>query len=131
MLSVTELHELSVTRLREATALFIAKEYSGSAYLSGYAVELTFKRKICVVLNWKGFPETRSEFNGLHSFKIHDLKLLAFLAGLTEVLGTKYVQAWSDVMTWSPDDRYRRPATLNADHARKMLAAASHLVSNL
>ena len=50
---------------------------------------------------------------------------------VTHVLGTKYVQVWSDVMTWSPDDRYRRPATLNADHARKMLAAASHLVSNL
>lgn len=62
MLSVTELRELSVTRLREATVLFIAKEYSGAAYLCGYAVELTLKSKICMVLNWAGFPETRSEF---------------------------------------------------------------------
>lgn len=97
MLTIADLEMLARTRLREATALFIAKEYSGSAYLSGYAVELTLKGKICMVLNWEGFPETRSEFNGLQSFKIHDLEILAFLAGLTHVLGTKYVQAWSDV----------------------------------
>ncbi|RSZ55340.1 hypothetical protein HF313_06535 [Massilia atriviolacea] len=131
MLTIADLETLARTRLREATALFIAKEYSGSAYLSGYAVELTLKGKICMVLNWEGFPETRSEFNGLQSFKIHDLEILAFLAGLTHVLGTKYVQAWSDVTGWSPDDRYRRPGSLNAAYAKKMLAAASLLVSRL
>lgn len=131
MLSVTDLRELSITRLREATVLFIAKEYSGSAYLSGYAVELTLKGKICVVLNWTEFPETRSEFEKLQSFKIHDLKVLAHLAGLNNLLGTRYVSAWSEVTAWSPEDRYHRPHTLNADYARKMLAAASHLVSRL
>ena len=131
MLSVSALWELANTRLREATALYVAKEYAGSAYLSGYAVELMLKARICLTLDWEGFPETRAEFAHLQSFKIHDLKTLAVLSGLHRKLGTKYAGPWSNVETWSPEDRYRPAGPLSCDHARRMLASASYLVRKL
>jgi len=53
----------------------------GSAYLSGYVVELALKARICRTLKWRGFPEKRNEFEGLQTFKTHDLDVLLSLSG--------------------------------------------------
>ena len=56
MIDRTELRKIASERLKDADALLAADRYDGAIYLGGYVVELALKSRICVVLNWKGFP---------------------------------------------------------------------------
>lgn len=131
MLAIAELEELARVRLHEATALFVARQFDGSAYICGYAVELILKAKICATLRWDGYPESRKEFEHFSSFRIHDLHTLLSLTGSQEKIRTKYTSHWSNVSSWSPADRYRRAGSVSAGRARAMLASASFLVRSL
>ncbi len=59
--------------------MFNGKRYDGAVYLSGYAVELTIKARICKTLKWPGFPETNNEWKDLQSSKTHKLEVLLLL----------------------------------------------------
>ncbi len=65
MILKAELRRIAVARLADAELLLQAKRFDGASYLSGYAVEIGLKLRICKTLKWQGFPETNSEFNGL------------------------------------------------------------------
>ncbi|MDM5179059.1 hypothetical protein PO883_17825 [Massilia sp. DJPM01] len=130
MLTIAELEKLSRTRLHEATALLIAQQFDGAAYLSGYAVELILKARICVNLRWNGYPESRKEFEGLTSLRTHDLEILLDLTGCQEKVRTKYNAHWSNVSKWSPEERYR-PSGAVPKEVRARLASASFLVRNI
>jgi len=79
----------------------------GAAYLCGYAVELALKARICITLNWEGFPQTRSEFDGFSSFKTHRLDVLLVLSGQEQRIKTEQLREWSAVVTWDPEARYK------------------------
>ncbi|HBB88531.1 MAG TPA: hypothetical protein DC047_13040 [Blastocatellia bacterium] len=71
MIEHGELLEIAEERLKDAEALLAAGRYDGAIYLGGYVVELALKSCICRILNWKGFPQTRSEFQNYQSFRTH------------------------------------------------------------
>ncbi|MDQ1922105.1 hypothetical protein [Massilia pseudoviolaceinigra] len=131
MLTIADLEQLARTRLGEATALLIARQFDGSSYLSGYAVELILKARICVHLDWKGYPETRKEFEKYTSLRTHHLETLLDLTGLHKRVRTKYDYYWSNISEWSPEDRYRASGCVTEEIARARVAAASFLVRNL
>jgi hypothetical protein len=73
MLLKSDLKRIASARLADAEALFLANRLDGAAYLCGYVIEITLKLRICKTMQWLGFPESRKEFEGLLSFKTHDL----------------------------------------------------------
>ncbi|HEX8610568.1 MAG TPA: hypothetical protein VF800_04705 [Telluria sp.] len=131
MLTIPDLEKLARTRLHEATALLIARQFDGSAYLSGYAVELVLKARICINLDWMGYPESRKEFEGFTSLRTHDLEILLDLTGLQEKVRNKFGSHWSNVHVWSPEERYRRAGAMPEREVRARLASASFLVRNI
>lgn len=130
MIDHTELRKIAQERLRDAEALLAAGRYDGAIYLGGYVVELSLKSRICRILKWKGFPQTRSEFQNLQSFKTHDLDVLLSLAGAEDQIKTGYLAEWSAVAAWDPEARYnpigiasKTDAELLIESARKLLGA--------
>lgn len=99
MINEPELKKIADERLKDAEALLLAGRYDGAIYLGGYVVELALKSRICRTLNWKGFPQTRSEFQKYLSFKTHDLDVLLSLAGAEDSIKTGYFAEWSAVAT--------------------------------
>lgn len=117
-----ELKELAATRLREAEILFAARQYSGAAYLCGYAVELALKARICKLLGTEEYPGS-----GKHkgAFTVHDLEQLVFLAGLRPKLhkGTPLFANWMVTAPWRPEIRYTAPEQFSQERARQILDA--------
>jgi len=106
MIDQAELRKIAEERLKDADTLLEAGRYDGAIYLGGYVVELSLKSRICSVLKWKGFPQTRGEFHNFLSFKTHDLDVLLSLSGAEDEIKTKYLAEWSAVATWDPEARY-------------------------
>jgi len=52
MITRTELRNLAKARLKESKILFDSKQYDVATYLSGYAIELALKARICRTLKW-------------------------------------------------------------------------------
>jgi HEPN domain-containing protein len=130
MIDHNDLRRIAQERLRDAEALLAAGRYDGAIYLGGYVVELSLKSRICRILNWKGFPQTRSEFQNFQSFKTHDLDVLLSLAGADDQVKTGYLAEWSAVATWDPEARYnpiggasRADAELLIESARTLMGA--------
>lgn len=130
MINRTDLRNIAVERLKDAEALLAAGRYDGAIYLGGYVVELSLKSCICGILKWKGFPQTRSEFQNYLSFKTHDLDVLLSLSGSEDKIKTKYLAEWSAVASWDPEARYnpigsasKTDAELLVEAARKLLGA--------
>lgn len=81
MKSVRDLRSISKGRLRDAEVLLGARRFDGAVYMCGYAVEIALKARACNALGWRGFPESSKEFEGLQSFRTHNLELLLHLSG--------------------------------------------------
>lgn len=77
MLAKHDVRRLARARLADAEVLHERRRYDSAIYLCGYAVELGLKTRICRILKWNGYPWTRKEFEGLQSFRTHDLDLLS------------------------------------------------------
>lgn len=131
MIDLTELRKIAEDRLKDAEALLAAARYDGAIYLGGYVVELALKRRICVTLNWKGFPQTRTEFQNYQSFKTHNLDVLLTLAGVEEKVKTGYFAEWSAVATWDPEVRYDPIRQANKDDAELIIESARKLLGAL
>jgi HEPN domain-containing protein len=114
--------------LRDAEVLFGGRRYDGAVYLCGYAVELTLKARICRTLRWDGFPETRSEFQDVNSFKTHDLEALLHLSGREAVVRTRHASDLSVVITWDPESRYSRTGTATRADALYMIESTRRLM---
>ena len=69
MIALPDLIIIANDRLSDAEALYFAGRYSAAAYLSGYAIEVSLKHKICITLNWSEFPQTNAEFKKLWMFE--------------------------------------------------------------
>lgn len=130
MIDLTELGKIAEERLKDAEALLAAGRYDGAIYLGRYVVELSLKSRICRILNWKGFPQTRTEFQNYQSFKTHNLDVLLSLSGVEDKIKTRYLAEWSAVATWDPEARYnpiggasKSDAELLIESARRRMGA--------
>lgn len=131
MLTAANLKALARARLADAEALLRSRRFDGAAYLCGYVVELALKARICRTLRWSGFPEKRSEFDGLQSFKTHDLDVLLRLSGREQYIKVNLFPEWTAVNQWNAEARYQPVGTVNAPAVRSMLAAARKLLLKL
>lgn len=131
MLSAADLKNVARARLADAEALLTAGRLDGSAYLSGYVVELALKARICRTLRWPGFPEKRREFEGLQSFKTHDLDVLLRLSGREQYIKVKLFPEWTVVSQWNPEARYQAVGTVSAATAQNMISAAQKILAKL
>jgi len=131
VISIEELRTLAKARLDDATLLFTNFRPDGALYLGGYAVELALKARICTTLNWKGFPEKRSEFENLQSFKTHKLDVLLTLSGHEQRVKSDYLWAWSAVALWDPEARYRPIGKTPQIDVALLLIAAEALLEAL
>lgn len=114
----------TAARLKDAEILWEAKRFDGASYLSGYAVEIGLKLRICKTLKWLGFPETNGEFQGLVSFKTHDLDVLLRLSGIEEQMKLNFFAEWSDLKPWKPELRYAITGSASQISAQEMISAA-------
>lgn len=128
MITIRELQSLCRDRVKEAEALMKAKLYDGAFYLSGYAIEIGLKKRICRTLCWTdGYPKTNAEFTNLQSFKTHDLDILLHLSGIEDKIKEHFFSEWSIVTAWKPEIRYAS-RTKTAQMANGMLAAVKVLL---
>lgn len=130
MLLIAALRTLAKERLDDAEALLKAKRYDAGIYLCGYAVEHALKARICRTLGWDGYPDTRKEFEGYSSFRVHNLDVLLSLSGKGKAVKPAFMAYWSKVNTWDPSVRYRSPAATDK-HLQEMIAASRVLLRKL
>lgn len=82
-------------------------------------------------MRWSGYPSTRTEFEGLQSFKTHDLDVLLHLTGKEQVIRASLLAEWSAVAQWNPEARYKPIGTATAADAQLMIAAAEVLLKKI
>jgi len=131
VISIAELRAISQARLEDARILLLNGRFDSAKYLCGYAVELALKARICMTLNWNGFPEERREFENLTSFKTHKLDVLLVLSGQEQRIKSEHLQAWSAVANWDPELRYRRVGVAEPIEVTFMLIGAEVLLKVL
>ena len=131
MISVLDLKSISKGRLRDAQVLQKAGRFDGSVYMCGYAVEVALKARACRTLKWLEFPETNKQFEGLQSFKTHNLEILLHLSGAEGRIRSKFIAEWSIVLGWNPETRYRKMGTATKQNAVDMISAAKRLMGAL
>ena len=109
MLNRNKLQKLALIRLEEAQILLNNRQFSGSYYLSGYAIECALKA--CIAKNVKqfDFPDKKI-VNQSYS---HDLLNLLGVAGLKsrkeadELLNPEFSANWEMVEKWDETSRYK------------------------
>ncbi|TKJ47575.1 hypothetical protein CEE34_02910 [Candidatus Aerophobetes bacterium Ae_b3a] len=131
MLSRKDIKKIAKTRLTDARILLNNKRWDGAVYLCGYAIELGLKCKICEILNWQEYPETRSEFNDYRTFKTHNLDVLLHLSGIESHIKANYLSDWSIVAKWKPEARYEPVGKVRLSDAKEMLKATQKLLKAL
>jgi len=131
VISVQDLEDIARARLEDSEVLYEAKRYDGAAYLCGYVVELALKAKICDTLGWKGFPETKREFENYRSFRTHSLDVLLSLTGVEQEVKTKLLAEWSIVAKWDPEVRYKPIGTAKPEDADLMIESTKALLAIL
>jgi len=131
MIDRKHLKEIAKARLADSEVLWRSARYDGAVYLCGYAVEVALKARICRTLKWQEFPETRSEFQNLQSFKVHDLDALLHLSGIEARIKTRYMTDWSIVATWEPEARYKVIGSASKQDAQDMISATRNLLATL
>jgi hypothetical protein len=127
MIDLRVLKYLASQKRKDAEVLFRLKRNNGAIYLMGYALEFSFKRKVCQTLGFNnGFPESSSELNlytlqiaqfnsisstisltQLRQIKNHDLNQLLIYSGAQTRIINSYLNEWLLVRNWSPENRYR------------------------
>ena len=125
MLAQSDIQKLIKLRLKDANALLQKKRYHGAIYMSGYAVELSLKNKICDLYQFtNGFPEAKNELqsynlntnqnlislktiNSFTDIMNHDLNTLLTYSGEEIKIKQNYFPEWQIVFTWNPKMRYK------------------------
>ena len=131
VISTKDLRAIARARLRDAQVLLRAKRFDGAWYLSGYAIELALKARICRTLKWPGFPESAQDFKGLQSVKTHDLEVLLRFSGVEDRVKAKRMAEWFVVLDWNPEKRYQANRLSTAQEAAYMLECVERLLEVL
>jgi hypothetical protein len=121
----TDFQQIAILRLEEAETLLNQGKYNGCCYLAGYALESALKAVICQQMdNDDFFDILKSET--VRAFKIHNLKELIILAGLSRkyddlrlnnsILHDNWLVIFDEIR-WSEQLRYQISMTQqNAEH---------------
>ena len=128
MLKRQELRKIAQARLRDAEVLFRAKRYDGAFYLCGYALEVALKARVCTSLRWQEFPATAGEFQGLTSFRTHDLDILLLLSGREQQVRSNHTAAWAVVVKWEPESRYRPIGSATRQQTQDMIDTVKRIM---
>jgi HEPN domain-containing protein len=131
MTSTKDLRSIARARLRDAQVLLQAKRLDGAYYLSGYAVELALKARICRTLKWNGFPDGPSDFKGLQSLKTHDFATLLRFSGLESKIRRDVMTEWSVVVKWNPERRYQAIGSSTPEQTVDMLQCVERLLKKI
>ena len=131
MIAVGDLDKISGARLEDAKLLLAAHRFDGAVYMCGYAVEVALKARVCRTLGWPEFPMSLKEFQGLTSFKTHDLDLLLRLSGQEANIKQNYFVDWNAVAVWNPEARYRPIGSAVKSDADTIISAVETLLQVL
>jgi len=131
MISTKDLRAIARARLRDAQVLLKAKRFDGAFYLSGYAVELALKARICRTLKWPGFPQSGREFEDFRSLRTHSLEVLLKFSGVEERVTARRAAEWSVVAEWDPEKRYQAVGVLKPLEAEQMVRYVERLLEIL
>jgi len=131
MISTKDLRVIARARLRDAQVLLKAKRFDGAVYLSGYAVELALKARICRTLKWREFPQSGREFEDFRSLRTHSLEVLLKFSGVEERVTAKRAAEWSVVADWDPEKRYQAIGALKPLEAEQMVKYVERLLEIL
>jgi HEPN domain-containing protein len=131
MISPKDLRTIARARLRDAQVLLKAKRFDGAFYLSGYAVELALKARICRTLKWRDFPQSGREFDDFRSLRTHDLEVLLKFSGFEQRVTAKALKEWSVVAKWNPEKRYQAIGLLKPPEAAEMVRYVERLLEVL
>lgn len=143
------LKELVKERLKDAEALLYKRRYHASIYMSGYAIEIALKYKICKMYYFsKGFPENAGEFQSYYSttkkslrflrqtikhvkdIRHHDLPKLLFYSGDEYQIKQNLLNEWSMVISWNPEMRYKI-ASVRKKNANNNLNATKAIINEI
>jgi hypothetical protein len=130
MIQLQTLKYLVKNKMRDAEVLLANDRFPASIYLAGYAVEIALKYKICKMLQFNEFPESRQElsvyirqFNqnsfyalpsSISDIRNHDLGRLLIFSGIEYRVKNNLLKEWVIVNTWNPESRYRKVRVLKA-----------------
>ncbi len=129
MITVQELRDLSLARQEDASELHRAGRYDAAMYLSGYAVELALKARICETLGWREFPSVPGEFRKYQSLRTHELNILLEFSGIKERVNAEYTAAWKFVVeNWGAHWRYLPVGSANASAGSQMIESVAALL---
>ena|SRR6185503_7875103 len=131
MISRIDLRKIARARLADSNILFANGRYDGAVYLSGYAIEVALKARICQTLKWSEFPASSKEFESYRSLRTHDLDVLLHLSGIENKIKTNHLTDWSIIATWDPQARYKSMSAVKRADASKMLGAVKRLLQVL
>jgi HEPN domain-containing protein len=131
MIETKDLRMIARARLRDAQVLLKAKRFDGAFYLSGYAVELALKARICRTLKWREFPQSGREFEDFKSLRTHDLEVLVKFSGFAERVTARALTEWSLVAKWNPEKRYQAIGMLKPLEAAEMVKYVERLLEIL
>lgn len=127
-----ELRKLARSRLQESEILFSERKYDAAVYLSGYAIELSLKARICKTLKWTQFPET--SIKNPQTFKTHHLETLLGLSGIESKVKLVAHVEWTmitQIIKWNPEIRYDKIGTQTKQDAINMLNSVKTLLKIL
>lgn len=131
MISTTDLLGIVKERLADVETLLKDDRYNGAVYLCGYAVEIALKHKICLTLNWDGFPSSNREFEKYKSLKTHDLDALLSFTGIEKEIREDYLLDWSAMKIWNLEARYNRLDEISSAEAEEMINSAKIIINAL
>ena len=131
MIAVADLDRLAEARLEDAKLLLASSRYDGAVYMCGYAVEIALKARICRTLGWHEFPLTKKEFEGLSTFKTHDLDMLLRLSGQEANIKENHFVDWNAVAVWNPEARYKPIGSATNAEGSAIVAAVAALLKVL
>jgi hypothetical protein len=86
MISTQDLRRIARARLQDAQVLLTGQRFDGALHLSGYAVELALKARICRTFKWREFPQSGREFEDFKSLRTHDLEIAEMLGCVERLL---------------------------------------------
>ena len=148
MISNKTLRELIDQKLKDADVLITKRRYATAIYISGYAIELALKLKICKLFKFgQGFPENKVEFTiyqnsaksqqlllgaitQIKDIRNHDLNKLLFYSGVEYQIKLNYLYEWNLVVSWDPEMRYKIQKVLKRE-ALDMVNAIKLLIQNI
>jgi len=131
MILSKDLRAIARARLLDARALLRAKRFDGALYISGYAVELALKARVCRTLKWREFPQSGREFEDFKSLRTHDLDVLLKFSGAWERVKAQHTTDWSVVADWYPERRYQEIGLTTPAEAAEMVECVERLLKVL